>query len=226
MSAADSTARWVKHDYDREAALDQWAAGTTAGGIAAALGVPLTTIRSLVKNAKERGDARVAEKHRVGVPAQWTQGQVDELRRLWATGISSAAIAREMGLTSRNAVLGKAHRLKLPARASAHRNYVPTRLARKTRKLRPNRIANPNGAVNKMEMQPRPRQRVIQFEQPTTPPVRFADIVRMGCRYVIGDPAGPNTLMCGARINRKSLCEHHAGICRSPAPPKRIRPFA
>lgn len=225
MNADGSTARWVKHDYDREAALDQWAAGTTAGGIATALGVPLTTIRSLVKNAKERGDARVAEKHRVGVPAQWAQGQVDELRRLWATGISSAAIAREMGLTSRNAVLGKAHRLKLPAREpSAHRIYIPTRLARKTRKLRPNRIANPKGAVNKIEVQLETRP--VLTTAPTNTPVPFGEIRNGCCHYVIGPVAGPQTLMCAAAVKRRGLCEHHLGLCWSSAPPKRIRPFA
>lgn len=47
----------------------------------------------------------------------WSVEAIERLRALWAEGHSTAEIARRMGL-SKNAVVGKAHRLNLPARPS------------------------------------------------------------------------------------------------------------
>ena len=46
----------------------------------------------------------------------WTQIEVDALRRLWSEGKAGAEIARTIGRVSRNAVIGKAKRLGLPYR--------------------------------------------------------------------------------------------------------------
>ena len=43
----------------------------------------------------------------------WTPEKVEKLRRLWKKGHSGSEIARMLGDTTRNAVIGKAHRLKL-----------------------------------------------------------------------------------------------------------------
>ena len=48
---------------------------------------------------------------------EWTSGAIDQLRALWAEGLSTAEIGRRMGVT-KNAIVGKAHRLDLPARPS------------------------------------------------------------------------------------------------------------
>ena len=47
----------------------------------------------------------------------WTDDRIDQLRKLWDQGLSASAIGRQLGV-SKNAVVGKAHRLKLPARPS------------------------------------------------------------------------------------------------------------
>lgn len=47
----------------------------------------------------------------------WTAEAIEALRALWAEGHSTAEIGRRMGI-SKNAVVGKAHRLNLPARPS------------------------------------------------------------------------------------------------------------
>lgn len=46
----------------------------------------------------------------------WTDERVSTLRQLWADGLSGAVIAKQMNAKSRNAIIGKAHRLKLPRR--------------------------------------------------------------------------------------------------------------
>ena len=48
---------------------------------------------------------------------EWTAKAIDQLRALWAEGHSTAEIGRRMGIT-KNAIVGKAHRLDLPARPS------------------------------------------------------------------------------------------------------------
>ncbi|GGG35398.1 hypothetical protein GCM10010964_24100 [Caldovatus sediminis] len=48
---------------------------------------------------------------------EWSVEAIDRLRVLWAEGLSTAEIGRRMGV-SKNAVVGKAHRLNLPARPS------------------------------------------------------------------------------------------------------------
>jgi GcrA cell cycle regulator len=49
---------------------------------------------------------------------EWTAETIEALRRLWGDGYSASQIAKELGGISRNAVIGKAHRLKLPPRPS------------------------------------------------------------------------------------------------------------
>jgi GcrA cell cycle regulator len=48
---------------------------------------------------------------------EWTADTIDRLRNLWSLGHATSAIGRELGV-SKNAVVGKAHRLKLPPRPS------------------------------------------------------------------------------------------------------------
>ena len=52
---------------------------------------------------------------------EWTDDTIRELRQLWSEGHSTAEIGRRMGVT-KNTVVGKAHRLDLPARPSPIRS--------------------------------------------------------------------------------------------------------
>ena len=51
----------------------------------------------------------------------WTDDRVEILTRLWGEGLSASQIARELGDVTRNAVIGKVHRLGLAGRASPTR---------------------------------------------------------------------------------------------------------
>ncbi|KAA6205637.1 MAG: GcrA cell cycle regulator [Candidatus Tokpelaia sp.] len=63
----------------------------------------------------------------------WTEERVEQLKRLWAEGFSASQIAAQLGGVTRNAVIGKAHRLKLAGRT-------------KTQKRRQKAAANANAA--------------------------------------------------------------------------------
>ena len=55
----------------------------------------------------------------------WTEDRIELLRRLWAQGQSASRIAEQLGGLTRNAVIGKAHRLGLSARPSPIKRERP-----------------------------------------------------------------------------------------------------
>jgi GcrA cell cycle regulator len=61
---------------------------------------------------------------------EWTDDSIKKLRQLWSEGHSTAEIGRRMGI-SKNAVVGKAHRLDLPARPSPIRTGGSPRAPRR-----------------------------------------------------------------------------------------------
>src|ERR1700749_2552952 len=55
----------------------------------------------------------------------WTDDRVEQLKNLWTEGLSASQIARALGGVTRNAVIGKVHRLCLAGRASPSRSERP-----------------------------------------------------------------------------------------------------
>ena len=62
----------------------------------------------------------------------WTDDRVEQLKKLWESGLSASQIAAELGNITRNAVIGKVHRLGLSGRAKS-----PSSAAPRQRKVRP-----------------------------------------------------------------------------------------
>jgi GcrA cell cycle regulator len=71
-------------------------------------------------------------------PNAWTEERVALLRKLWAEGLTAAAIASRLGGTTKNAVIGKADRLGLSGRQSGRATLltVEERRARKNQRQR------------------------------------------------------------------------------------------
>ncbi len=57
----------------------------------------------------------------------WSEERVAELKRLWATGLSARQIAEQLGGVTRNAVIGKAHRLGLSQPSPIARSPIAQR---------------------------------------------------------------------------------------------------
>src|SRR5262249_3699026 len=57
--------------------------------------------------------------------ANWSDDRVEQLKTLWTEGLSASQIARALGGVTRNAVIGKVHRLGLAGRASPSRSDRP-----------------------------------------------------------------------------------------------------
>ncbi len=55
----------------------------------------------------------------------WTDDRVEQLKKLWEAGLSASQIAAELGNITRNAVIGKVHRLGLSGRAKSPSSAAP-----------------------------------------------------------------------------------------------------
>ena len=79
-------------------------------------------------------------------PAGWTDERVETLKKLWMEGLSASQIAGELGEgVTRNAVIGKVHRLKLSARAKPTNSAARARPAARPA---PRRVASPSAGIS------------------------------------------------------------------------------
>src|SRR5713101_6946293 len=56
----------------------------------------------------------------------WSDARVEQLKKLWEAGLSASQIASELGNVTRNAVIGKVHRLGLSGRSKSPSSAAPT----------------------------------------------------------------------------------------------------
>ena len=71
--------------------------------------------------------ASIASPRAPGNGPGWTDARIERLKALWAEGRSASEIAGLLGEVTRNAVIGKVHRLGLPGRKTTSRQLVPRR---------------------------------------------------------------------------------------------------
>ena len=118
----------------------------------------------------------------------WTDERVELLKKLWADGLSASQIAAELGGITRNAVIGKVHRLGLSGRAKSPSSSVPR--ARKPRSsghmMRiPRASMRGNTALAyDYDVEPEPELIEIPVEQRKT----LLELTEKTCRWPIGDP--------------------------------------
>lgn len=138
----------------------------------------------------------------------WTEGQTKVLIDLWNLGDSCSVIADKLGggLT-RNAVIGKVHRLGLPARktsASKQRNHWQAKPKRKNKK------PTPYVLDYYAEFKP-----IEQVSIPIGQRRKLLELTSVHCRYPIGDPRTPDLYFCGARkASSSSYCHQHTKVCQ------------
>ena len=136
--------------------------------------------------------------------AIWTDDRVDLLCRLWTAGKSAAEIARTLACgVSRNAVIGKVHRLGLSGRS-----VEAGRRAARPAPVRRGRLkTEPTGRG--------PRVRPVQAPPSASvgPEDGLATVLTVGrhaCRWPYGDPLAPDFALCGRAAVRGAYCAPHA----------------
>jgi GcrA cell cycle regulator len=138
----------------------------------------------------------------------WTDERVDQLKSLWTEGLSASQIARVLGGVTRNAVIGKVHRLGLAGRA------MPTRSDRP-------RVPSAPRAMRVHVPEPP----VVEEDPLTLDDGNFATVLTINdrmCRWPIGDPAENEFHFCGRKPKGGSpYCEAHARKAYQPQQPRR-----
>ncbi|MDY6960292.1 MAG: GcrA family cell cycle regulator [Pseudomonadota bacterium] len=140
-------------------------------------------------------------------PEGWSAERVASLTKLWTDGLSASQIATRLGVT-RNAVIGKVHRLELPARRTTQRAAVRRPLDRGTRGPRPSGHTAERRRGGSLKTLPAPRLRPLP--QIEVEPCRIAllDLGEGQCRWPIGDPKEAGFAFCGHPAHR-SYCGRH-----------------
>lgn len=142
----------------------------------------------------------------------WTYERVEQLKNLWTEGLSASQIARVLGGVTRNAVIGKVHRLGLTGRT------VPSRQT-----------------TRRVPSVPRSRERQAAcIELPVEEPElvledgSFATVLTVNdrmCRWPIGEPDNNAFHFCGRKPKSGSpYCEAHARKAYQPG--TAVRPGA
>lgn len=133
----------------------------------------------------------------------WTDERVEQLKQLWGEGLSASQIASRMGGVTRNAVIGKVHRLGLAGRAAP---------------------AAPKPKVVVMEAEPAPRAAHFGLDRlfPGLDRPTVSSISGQQCKWPIGDPTAEDFHFCGQSTSTsKPYCAYHSQLAFQPSGIKR-----
>lgn len=181
---------------------------------------------------------------------QWTDERVELLKKRWAEGLSASQIAAELGGVTRNAVIGKVHRLGLSGRAKT----APTSVSRMRPKPSSSAPSRPQAPTSPTRQHPQPQQHfatrgnvALAAQASAAPAARPQPVARIVpievvetefvcervtimelrenmCRWPLGDPSQPEFRFCGGRSTPgAAYCPHHAGIAYQPVNDRRNR---
>lgn len=150
----------------------------------------------------------------------WSDERTTECVNLWNRGFSATEVARCLGGTTRNAVIGKIHRLGLSHRTTVVRSKQRGAGNRKDRKGKPRGFFDATlivKSIPKVYEAPLPPEP----ERPETL-VSLADLEDSQCRFIYGDPKSDYGF-CGCQTaTGSSYCEgHHHVVFTVPEPRRR-----
>lgn len=152
----------------------------------------------------------------------WTHERIDLLRQRWDEGRTASTIADELG-TTRNAILGKVHRLSLAPRLNSHRDPSDPSPPRQRRPRAP-RLARIPGEFFEVALPMK-----IVPSPPNMNPIEMMALEESHCRYIVGSSDNGMALYCaepkrqaympnGKLINWGPYCPYHAHICYDQSP--------
>ena len=131
----------------------------------------------------------------------WTDEKVNKLKELWSKGHTASQIANILGETTRNAVIGKAYRLNLEARATSSKN---TNTSIKQNQRQPKKSNAPMSRKSKFKS--------ILLDKNFEPekPTSLEELTETTCRWPIGHPDEEGFYFCGRKpIEDFSYCKLH-----------------
>ncbi len=152
--------------------------------------------------------------------AEWTDERIAQLRQLWQDGNSASMCGKILNCT-RNAVIGKVHRLDMPKRLST---------------AAPRAKAKPKKYVSGQFRKSRAKAKVIPFYgarepvirkvamppplPPNCEPVRLLVLPVRACHYPVGEATGERQMFCGMATGA-TYCAYHARVMYRPVEARR-----
>ena len=181
----------------------------------------------------------------------WTDDRVEILKKMWGEGQSASQIAKELGGVTRNAVIGKVHRLGLSNRATTGTAAKPD--AKPKAEIKPKPAPKPEKPEMRTEAAAPPksnlpaRRQIIPAGQPLPPQpsaneispealakvnevekkakkIGLMELTERTCKWPVGDPATEDFWFCGLPVKQgKPYCEAHVGVAFQPMSARRDR---
>ena len=137
----------------------------------------------------------------------WTNDKVTKLKELWGKGQTASQIAEIIGGVSRNAVIGKAHRLNLSAKIKTRSTILQNNIG----------TSSSSKNINKGTRKHKFRSLLLDknFEQAKN--LQLEDLNENTCKYMEGHPDEKDSSFCGRKtIEKFSYCPLHLMVVFQP----------
>ena len=137
----------------------------------------------------------------------WTPEREHKLKELWKKGHTASKIAALIGDTTRNAIIGKAHRLNLQARAVSKKSSAKVN------------TENIKSEVKTQKLGKKARFRALLLDKNFEPenPKKLEELTDKTCRYPNNHPGDENFYFCGRKPFEKEVyCRLHLMLCFQP----------
>tara|TARA_Y100000748_G_scaffold196433_1_gene164573 strand:- start:211 stop:702 length:492 start_codon:yes stop_codon:yes gene_type:complete len=137
----------------------------------------------------------------------WTEEKVNKLKELWGKGNTASQIAEIIGGISRNAVIGKAHRLKLSSKIiKRHRSSSPT-----------NSDFEETNSLRKRSRKIKFRSLLLDKNFEPAKNLSLEQLTENTCKYMEGHPNESSASFCGRKnVEKFSYCPLHLIVVFQP----------
>ena len=138
----------------------------------------------------------------------WTDEKVSKLKNLWGKGKTASQIAEIIGGVSRNAVIGKAHRLNLSAIIKTRSNTTQN-----------NNVNTYSSNNNSKRTSRKHKFRSLLLDKNFEPArnLQLEDLSEHTCKYMEGHPDEKGSSFCGRKtVEKFSYCPLHLMIVFQP----------